>query len=410
MKQITPKILNKYFYFWALFLPISSVLLIPSIQGTIPGYLFAFISIFLVLFVYKMQIHKLLILKDLTIFLYVFTLINLISQLCNIFFDIPDISYLRLVEPENPFQIVFRTSFFTQSLYLVPGVLTFVFVKRYYNSTWDHYLYIGITLFVLYGLYEFFYFLIFRDFGDFLSNRNFDQHKTIVLGNQLMTIGSFTFQRINSLSPEPSMFAFTVLPFWVYAIHTNRKWVSRLLLLGLLLSASSTAMICIAFYYIFYGILKANKLKLFFLMCLGTIVVLLFGDIIYTMIDKIFLQKINLNTASGIERSQYFKTHMEYFSELNPLSMLFGLGFGYVRSTDYFSTLLINNGIVGLLLFTGLFLYPIFKLKNNYRNIGIKFSLIITYISMMISVPEFSYLSIWLFLGMAYRKLHLEPL
>ena len=80
-----------------------------------------------------------------------------------------------------------------------------------------------------------------------------------------MTIAGFTFQRINGLALEPSMFAFTVLPFWIYSIHTKRKRLSLILLCSLLLTASTTAFIGIILYYC-YAILKSNQLRNFFIL------------------------------------------------------------------------------------------------------------------------------------------------
>ena len=59
--------------------------------------------------------------------------------------------------------------------------------------------------------------------------------------------------------------------------------------------------------------------------------------------------------------------------------------------------------------------YPIIKLKRNNRNNGLKLALIVTLIMGMVSVPEYSYLSMWMMLGIAYnsvsyQKAHLQSL
>ena len=97
-----------------------------------------------------------------------------------------------------------------------------------------------------------------------------------------MTIAGFTFQRINGLALEPSMFAFTVLPFWIYSIHTKRKRLSLILLCSLLLTASTTAFIGIILYYC-YAILKSNQLRNFFIFTFGLLVILLFWDYVYAI-------------------------------------------------------------------------------------------------------------------------------
>ncbi|TYS14267.1 hypothetical protein FZC78_19110 [Rossellomorea vietnamensis] len=401
----TPRTLTNFFKLWAFFIPITSILLIPTVQGTLPSYLLAFSSLLLVLFVnqYKVQLEGYL--SELIMIIFVFILLSLISQLLNSFFTIPAFDRITLVDPDNPSKVVFRTTFFTQSLYLLSGILTFVFVKRYFTLSWEKYIFLGINFFVIYGLFEFIYYLAFNDFGDFLTNREYDDHETINLGNQLMTIGSVTFQRINSLALEPSMFAFTLLPFWIYSIFTKRKKTSILLFIGLCLSTSTSALVGIAFYFT-SALKKSNKLLIFYLIGFSILFILLNYEFVFQLLDKIVLQKFNQQTESGIMRSYYFENHLDYFFSLNFFSMIFGIGFGYVRSTDFFTTLLINNGFIGVIIFTVLFFVPIFKLKNTYKNFGLKLSLFVIYLIMMISVPEYSFLSIWLFLGIAYNQLN----
>lgn len=407
LKLETPTPLDRYFKYWVLFIPITSYLVFSNIQGTLPSYLMAFFSILVVTFSkqYKLQLKRYYF--DLVLFLYVFILLSLIAQLVNSIFDLPSFTKVTLIDNSDIHTSVFRNSFFTQSAYLFTGILTFIFVKNYYQNHWDRYIFIAIGFFAIYGLFEFIYFLLFHDFGDFLTNRVFDDHDTINFGNQLMHIGSFTFQRINSLALEPSMFAFTVLPFWIYSSFTNHKKLSILLFITLCLSTSTTALIGIVFYFLNY-IKRSNKLVLLLFILFSILMILLNLNLIQEILDKVLFQKINAQTESGIMRSFFFKNHIDYFLDLNFLNMLFGIGFGYVRSTDFFSTLLVNNGVIGFLLFTWLFLYPIIKLNNTKSNVGLKMSLASIYITMMVSVPEFSFLSIWLFLGISYNQIREE--
>lgn len=405
----TPKPIDTFFYIWAIFLPITSILIIPSIQGTFPSAVFALMSLSVVVLT-KQRIFQLRgYLADLSILIFIFLFLSLISQFINGMLDLPKFYNLRLVDGYDTTTEVFRSSYFTQSLYLLISLITFVFVKNFYNIKWDKAIFTGISLYVLYGLYEFAYYIIFKDFGDFLTNRNFGNHDTINLGNQLMRIGSIVIQRINGLALEPSMFAFTVLPFWIYATFTGRKKISFLLFIGLCLSTSTTAFLGIFIYLIPY-IIKCNKLGLFYIVGFTTLIILINFTFVYEIINEIVLEKMKLETQSGADRASFFQNHLNYFLSLNVFSMLFGLGFGYVRSTDFLSTILVNNGIVGLVLFTLLFFLPIIKLKNNKRNVGLKISLFVIFITMMISVPEFSFASIWLFLGIAYKQMKVEKL
>lgn len=400
--------INKYFYIWGLFLPISSFLLIPSVQGTTPGYIFAFFAPIILFFACARKIDNFFIfMSDIIKFFFIFVLLNAISQLILAFSNPADFSRLILVDKYDFSTIILRSSLITQSLYIIPGIITFAFVKRFYNEKWDKPLFIGITIFALYGVYEFLYFLTFKEFGDFISNRNFGTHDTVKLGTQLMTVGSFIIQRVKSLAPEPSMYAFTVLPFWIYSIHTGRKIISYLLLFTMFLTASTTAIIGILIYYTL-KILSINKLKLFFISGFGLVFILIFWDQVYLYLDKALISKFTLDNQSGIDRYSFFKEHLNYFLDMNFFSQLFGMGFGFIRSTDFFSTLLVNNGLIGFIAFTVLFFYPIFALKNknkDQRITSLKISIFVIYMSMMISVPEFSYLTIWLFLGIIYFEL-----
>ncbi|KZE14008.1 hypothetical protein [Priestia aryabhattai] len=405
MNVITPqKNINLFFYFWSFFIPIASYLIIPTAQGTLPSYILAFLSVFVAIFTkqYRSQLTDYLV--DIFAILGIFILLTLVSQLIDGILPIANLDGLRLIDPLNTSKIQFRSSLFSQSLYLLVGILTFVFVKRYYVEKWDKYIFISLNVFTCYAIYEFLYFLIFKDSGDFITNRQFGDHETIALGNQLMTIGPLTFQRANGLAPEPSMFVFIVLPLFVYAAAVKKKKTALLALLSILLSASTTGIIGLLIYFIVW-VRKSNKLLLFFIIGIITIFFLLNWELIYQVFDKIIIQKLTEQNISGAERNMLFERHLDYFLNLNILSMLFGLGFGYVRSTDFFSTILINNGLIGLIIFTSLFFAPIIKLRTTRKNTGLKTSLLIIYISMMTSVPEFSFLSIWLILGISYNQL-----
>ncbi|HMG10748.1 MAG TPA: hypothetical protein VK609_19685, partial [Mucilaginibacter sp.] len=98
-----------------------------------------------------------------------------------------------------------------------------------------------------------------------------------------------------------------------------------------------------------------------------------------------------------------FINEIEYWANLNGFSQMFGIGFGYVRSTDFFSTLLPNSGIIGFFVFTW------FVLRNIWLKISVPIlttcygvGLIIVYLIMMVSVPEFAYPSLWIFIGLGF--------
>ncbi len=83
---------------------------------------------------------------------------------------------------------------------------------------------------------------------------------------------------------------------------------------------------------------------------------------------------------------------------------LFGVGWGYTRGSNMFTTLLINVGALGLAIAVAAFLYPIFKLGNDLRSQGLKAAVLVLLVTLMIAVPEYGYPSMWLFLGIAYHE------
>jgi hypothetical protein len=74
-----------------------------------------------------------------------------------------------------------------------------------------------------------------------------------------------------------------------------------------------------------------------------------------------------------------------------------------VRSTDFLSTLLVNNCIIGLILFSWFFFKHAFiQIKDLLFKKYYVIALIATFIIMMGSVPEFAYLSLWILLSVPF--------
>lgn len=392
---------DRYARIWAIFLPITSVIVIPSVPGTTLGLLFSFGSIGLTLLFYL----KVKYIKHWMLFIFIFSLITLISQL-GMYFSNYSLESIRLIDL-NDFTSFFRKSLFTQGLYLFAAISTFFFFINYYKPSWDKYFMRGAVLLVIYGFYEFVFYLIFNINGDFLSNRTFEGGAIGNVGSsfQRLSIGTMNILRMKSLTGEPSMFAFSILPFWIYSIHIGMKKTHYFLLSALLLSTSTTAIIGIVMYYLFRFMKYGLKDKVILTYTAGAI---LFIGLLWNTVSSIFyrmvIEKLKMQNTSGFDRWDSFHSSMTFFSELHPLNMLFGVGFGTIRSTDFLSTLLVNCGIVGFVLFSFMFLWPVLKLGRGYKEMGLKSIVIIQYVTMMISVSEFSYLPTWLFLGIAYYR------
>lgn len=395
------ELIHRYFYAWAIFLPVTSFVLLPSVQGTTIAYVFALSSIGVVLLGSRFGEKRYL--YHLVWFLSLYCLLYMLSQIGTLFESI-DLTGLNLIDKEQ-LKTSFRSSSITQSIYFFSGVFTFLYVKTYYKPSWDRYIFVGGILIALYGLYEVTYFQVFKTNGDFISNRMFGEHT----GSWFQTtqVGSVTIERLKSLTGEPSMAAFTLLPYWICALHKRRHKTQLLLLTALLLTTSTTAYVGIVVYGVCRILFFRVSDKIHVAVPLAAMTV---GVTMYSTIKHYFTlflwDKFFTHNVSGMERQGSFDAHLHFYDQLPIVNKLFGIGFGVIRSTDMFSTLLVNIGAVGIAVVTAFFLVPILKLERSYENNGIKIALIVLYVTMMIAVSEFAYLPTWLFLGIAYKKLY----
>jgi hypothetical protein len=413
--RFSDSLLSTYFMVWALIIPVTSVIVSPAIPGSVPAYLLAFASFPLALLIAPQKSGGLVLAVG-AILIPLF-LLTITAQFNLQFFWRTELGNLFLVNLDDD-SLILRSSLFTQLLYLLPGVFTFAFLRVYYDEAWDKFILAGAVLLAVYGFFEVTYYLVTGQNGDFLSNRVFDNGAGVSSGSlfQTMSVGGFHIMRLKSLTGEPSMYAFTILPFWIHAVHQRKMVTSAVLLVSLLLSTSTSALLGIGLYLLcrIYFLRTSQRflrgyadrlLTLFFILSLVALV------IAFPFVSALLQEtsaKFSGENTSGIERLRYIQSGLGFF-RISPLTIqLFGLGFGYTRSADFFSTLLVNTGLIGTLLFSVLFIYPILRLENTYRSIGLKSILIVIFIIMMISVPEFAYLSTWLFLGISYRALRTQ--
>lgn len=403
-----------YFAAWALVLPMTSILVLPSVQGTTPAYLFALAILFPAISMFVLPRGKISpFYYQLATLLLIFLILNSLAQLSlafsNILYFPPELPLVDKFDSDH--SILARKTMFTQSLYLLACISTFLYVRTFYSKTWDKYFLLGAILLGSYGVYEWIYFLAFGGSGDFLSNRVFDNGDLFgeqFTGSFFQTIhlGPVTLQRLKSLTGEPSMYAFTILPFWIYALHTKRAFTHVFLLITLLMTTSTTAVLGIVVYLLvrfwYYGLVDALVLVVWPIIMLIVTLGLSGNTWIVDAYSQIVGNK--LASVSGGDRFGAFLTTLNFFLSGSFFTQLFGIGFGYVRSTDFLSTVLVNLGIVGFILTTCIFFYPVWKLGNTEKEIGIKALLIVIFATMTISVPDYMNLPIWLFLGIAYYE------
>lgn len=392
-------ITDKYFILWAFFIPISSWVISPSIKGSLISYLFAFLSP-LVIICFRQDIVKEYILDIVKIAL-VLLFFALMSQLANVLFNI-NLYNIVLVNPDDFDNKIFRSSLITQSIYLIPVILTFLYVKHLYKPSWDKWIIYGGLVFVLYGFYKWLGFLLTGTDIDFLTNRTFGDSDAVQYQYQGMVVAGMLLQRFQSLAGEPSMFAFTILPYFIFAIHRKANIIIISFMgLALLLSTSSTAYLGLSI-YIIYILINSKKGKTFFKVLIALIIVSLilygiFSEYINDVLNNMIFNKID--STSGEIRSYDFNNHINYIMSLDIMHNLFGIGFGYIRSADLLSTLLVNTGIIGVISFTYFYLKD-FRLKiYSFCDLGNNSILLVLFIISMTAVSEFSYLSFWLFLA-----------
>jgi hypothetical protein len=397
------KIIDLFFKCWAVILPITSVLILPSVQGTTPAYIMAFLSIPLILFAapideIKQYFFTILLLAG------AYLTLSTASQFILSIVGNMDLSTLPLVDPLSFTQkFVLRPTLFTQSLYLSACLLTFLFVYHWYHPSWDPYIFAGILLLVTYGFYETIYFWLTGTSGDFLSNRVFND-RYFGSSTHVMNIGDISLLRMKSLTGEASMFAFTVLPYWVFAIHKQKFIIASLLTLALMLSTSTTAILGMVIYAVIIVLSAKVDWKYFIgVATAGLLVTVVKFETVFQLFNQLVLRKLSTASISGGVRISNMVDSLTFWWEAPIPVKIFGLGFGYIRSTDFFSTILVNNGLIGFLIFASAFAYPVIMMGNSSKAFALKAALIIIFCTMMIAVTEYTYLPTWLFLGIAYH-------
>lgn len=137
-------------------------------------------------------------------------------------------------------------------------------------------------------------------------------------------------------------------------------------------------------------------------------------DYIYDVIQFMILNKLSFfdsslavggsGVYSSLERGNNFMNNIDFWLNIDIIHKLFGIGFGFIRTTDLCTTLLINIGIIGLAIYC-IFVLKRFSIKpKNFIEVGNNSIILVLFITMIIFVPEFGFLSFWLFLGIIYNK------
>lgn len=384
--------------------PISSVLVHPSLQGVTPGVLIATVLLAWMSVSFFVRGRVPIAALTLAQLLSVFLVHVAISQLLLLVLGFPSTSDLILNRPSAGFS-EFRITLASQGLYLFLSFSFFALTAQLYEKGYERYLLLGASAFAVYGVLEVLLFFVIGENSDFLSNRTFgeDGDKSGSLF-QTVTVGSLSMLRLKSLAGEPSMYVFTIFPLYVLAVGMRRRLTSMLLLISLLMTGSSTAL----FVFFVYGLTRAIMMRSFKpLMYLGGVSIFL-GAALFPLVEAIVretIAKLALESFSGQDRLGSFLLHLVFWLDAPIHIQLFGIGFGAVRSPDFFTTLLVNTGAIGVAAFSAFYLLPAALLGRNSEQVAIRCALISTYFMFLTSVAEYSYAVPWIVLGIAYKEL-----
>ncbi|WP_461088711.1 hypothetical protein [Spirosoma gilvum] len=399
--------IKSYLSIWLYTLFITSFVITTAVKGATVGYVLSFLALPVGLL--SVPKYSGFFLSRLILLVLIYVGLILLSQLYIIIFPIlPNSSDIITISKDA--QPYLRSSLFTQSLYLISCFITFTFVRTYYDKNrHDKHLIKALIIFVFIGFYFWFYYFLFGNNGDKLSNR-ISGDDVASIGFQAIYIAGLNVTRFVSLTGEPSMYVFSILPFCIYFFHDNQIKIASLLFASLLLTFSGTFILGIGIYFVTLVVYSKNRI---IILIVGVVFIVsistLFAEsIVNIIIKEALLDKLNQNNYSGVDRTQNLTNHLSYFLNL-PVWLIFtGVGFGYVRSAEFFSTLLVNTGLIGFTLFTIFLLQPVFVLQNTPRNKGLKMALIVVYCIMMAGVSEYSFLSLWLLVGIAYNQIDSE--
>jgi hypothetical protein len=394
---------------WCVLMPVTGTLLLPSVQGTIPAYMMGFGSVLFVLMRLRFgemtpALRGYLWTALLAFAAWAFLLAA--SQLGLLASDRTNFQDVSMIDP-NDLRVVLRGSMFTQSMYLAACVLIALYFRYFFRESWMKYVFYGGYLLAAYGIYEWLYFLIFHQAGDFLVNRSFGDDEHIASWSQGIDFGPVSLLRIKSTLGEPTFFAGVVLPYLFLALDHRKVVLSCMLLFTALFSTSTACYLGLASCLVVKSV-WSGRVKLGYVLLLGLFALFVVGiAVVYPdTFDNMFGSKFAGDNVSGKMRLDQVIALHNLFASFSLPNWLFGVGFGYVYES-VFAELLIDTGIVGLGLFLFVLFRPILLLPIRQGAEGLKLGLLAIAILFSLSLSELFLPPTWMFLGLAYRQLAL---
>jgi hypothetical protein len=392
---------------WCVLMPLTSFLLIPSAQGTLPAYVLAFVSVFFVILCQNGG-------RPIIQRRHYFTILFLVggiwilllcgSQLGLIFTNRQDFGGLFLNNPTDT-RVVLRSVIFTQTLYLAACLCIALFFRFFFRAEWMRYVLWGGWFLAIYGIYEWLFFLVFQQTGDFIANRTFGEDMRTGSWSQTIQMGPLSLLRIKSTFGEPSFFSAAVIPYLFLAMSYKRKWLSAALFFCTIFSTSTSAFIGLAFALIVYSLFQrklSRSIAFIILLFAGTIATLYF--VFPDLYESMFAAKLSGDNNSGEIHQYAAEALSDTLNTLPLVNRLFGIGFGYSYAA-VFNAVLINTGWIGVLVYLYAFLKPIFLLRPKNESLGLKVAISTIFFLYCINVSEFFLPTTWMFLGLAYWQL-----
>jgi len=392
---------------WCTVMPITSFVLVPSMQGTLPAYLLAFASAFFVLLSRDFEQSAVQRNRYFTAALLVagmWVLLFCGSQLGHLLSNRHDFGDMNLINPDDT-RVVFRSTLFTQTLYLAACLCIVLFFRFFFRAEWIHYVLWGGWFLALYGIYEWLYFLVFHQPGDFIVNRTTGANLHTGSWSQIIQVGSLSLLRIKSTFGEPSFFSAGVLPYFLLALEYKRKWLSAALLFCIIFSTSSSAFAALPFALLLHSLFQRK------LSASIVVTVLLFGAafaILYYVYPETYYQmfsaKLNAENNSGETRQDNYQAMSDTAQTFTLMNRIFGIGFGYYYGGVYYAVQ-VNTGWIGMLVYCYAFLKPVILLRPDHGGLALKVGVATLFFLFYISVSELFLPTTWMFLGLAYWRL-----
>jgi hypothetical protein len=392
---------------WCVLMPVTSFLLIPSAQGTIPAYVLGFASVFLVILSReggKPSTQQTRYFKVAVMAGGIWLLLLCGSQVGHLVSDRHDFGDMFLNNPSDT-RVVLRSVLFTQTLYLVACLCIALFFRFFFRAEWMRYVLWGGWLLAIYGIYEWLFFLIMGQPGDFLANRTYGEDLHTASWSQAIQLGPFNLLRIKSTFGEPSFFSAAVIPYLFLALEYRRKLLSAALLFCVVFSTSTSAFIGLPFALIIYSLFQrklSSSIAVIILLFAGALATLYF--VYPDTYDSMFTAKMSADNTSGDIHQEATQAMNETVKTFTFMNRLFGIGFGYYYGS-VFSAVLINTGWIGVIAYCYAFLRPVILLRPDSGGLALKVGIATLFFLYFINVSELFLPTTWMFLGLAYWRL-----